>query len=119
MRFRYLLASLLLFLPWRVAAGADTFTTNDFIQLCSTELDQYCLSKFRLAEIAVGRVRPVNPAYRHCRPVYQFQTRELMIESVKSQVRVLLIWLQAHPQYGPQSAAPSIGVALHSIYPCK
>jgi hypothetical protein len=121
LRSRLCLVLFALLVSWRPTLAAEIVTTNDFIQMCDAAPDDYCITKFQVASAAANHGAADNAENRHCSPPLEGSTRAERAESLKKRIHVVMLWLEAHPLYGPKSAVESIGAALHALfpYPCK
>ena len=122
MRSKIPVLAILLCLGQQAANAEETFSTNDFIQTCdSSNPDGFCISKFDTANVVTNKLTSNGPNSRHCLPTIALPTDTSALDRLKRQIHIVVGWLEAHPQYGPQNAIESIGTALHTLYPypCK
>lgn len=111
-------------LLWPMTASAETKTTNDFVRLCAAQIpSEECLVEFQSIEAANNIAAAIGSGNTSNCAVAQIDgsTYDLLVAGLRKQVRAVLAWLKAHPQYGSRTDADGVGMALHAIYPypCK
>src|SRR5450755_3563156 len=109
MNSKTLLVAIVLCLGPLAANAEVAFSTNDFIQACdSSNPDGFCVSKFQTANAVTNKARSNVPDSRHCLPTIALPTDSSALDGLKRQLHIVVLWLEAHPQYGPQNAIDSI-----------